>query len=191
MTEIATRSRLRVLDMCSGRGQGYAGQGLALADVLAHVYCGVMRRREDGSYLARFVLSTGHSAIGLFATLGEAGFYSQDELHTYGQPGSPIEESPLQGMPGFEVTAGSLGQGLSQAVGIALGERLRGSGAQVYCLLSDGELQEGQVWEAARSASHHRLGKLTVLGAHNNIQAGGCTSEVISVEPVAARLASF
>ncbi len=191
MTEIATRIRLRVLDMCSGRGQGYAGQGLALADVLAHLYFRVMRRREDGSYLDRFVLSTGHSAVGLFATLGEAGFYSQDELHTYGQPGSPIEESPLQGTPGFEVTAGSLGQGLSQAVGIALGERLRDSGAQVYCLLSDGELQEGQVWEAAMSASHHRLGNLTVLVDNNNMQADGVTSEIMSVEPVAERLTAF
>ena len=191
LTEVATRIRLRVLDMCSGRGQGYAGQGLALADVLAHLYFRVMRRNDDGSYLDRFVLSTGHSAIGLFATLGEAGLYSPDELHTYGQPGSRIEESPLQGIPGFEVTAGSLGQGLSQAVGIALGERLRGSGAHVYCLLSDGELQEGQVWEAAMAASHHRLGNLTVLIDNNNMQADGATSEVMSVEPVAERLTAF
>ena len=102
------------------------------------------------------MLSTGHSAIGLFAALGEAGLYEQDELRTYGRAGSRIEESPLEGTPGFEITAGSLGQGLSQAVGMALGERLRGSGARLYCLLSDGELQEGQVWEAAMAASHHR-----------------------------------
>jgi transketolase len=191
MTAVATRIRLRVLDMCSGRGQGYAGQGLALADVLAHLYFRVMRRNEDGSYLDRFVLSTGHSAIGLFATLGEAGLYSQDELHTYGQLGSRIEESPLQGTPGFEVTAGSLGQGLSQAVGMALGERLRASGAHVYCLLSDGELQEGQVWEAAMSASHYRLGNLTVLIDNNNMQADGVTSDVMTVEPVVERLTAF
>jgi len=191
MTELATRIRLRVLDMCTGRGQGYAGQGLALADVLAHLYFRVMRRRDDGSYLDRFVLSTGHSAIGLFATLGEVGLYSQDELHTYGQAGSRIEESPLQGTPGFEVTAGSLGQGLSQAVGMALGERLRGSGAYVYCLLSDGELQEGQVWEAAMSASHHRLGNLTVLVDNNNMQADGVTSDIMNVEPVVERLTAF
>ena len=76
------------------------------------------------------MLSTGHSAIALFAILGEVGLYNQDELHTYGQPGSRIEESPLEGTPGFEITGGSLGQGLSQAVGMALGERLRGSGAR-------------------------------------------------------------
>jgi transketolase len=189
--EVATRIRRRVLDMCAGRGQGYAGQGLALADVLAHLYFRVMRRQPDGSYLDRFVLSTGHSAVGLFAALGEAGLYEQDELRTYGQPGSRIEESPLEGTPGFEITAGSLGQGLSQAVGMALGERLRGSGARVYCLLSDGELQEGQVWEAAMSASHHRLGNLTALIDNNNMQADGVTSQIMSVEPVVERLTAF
>ncbi len=191
LPEIAIRIRRRVLDMCTGRGQGYAGQGLALADVLVHLYFRVMRRQPDGSYLDRFVLSTGHSAIGLFATLGELGLYEQDELHTYGQAGSRIEESPLEGTPGFEITAGSLGQGLSQAVGMALGERLRGSGARVYCLLSDGELQEGQVWEAAMSANHYQLGNLTALIDNNNMQADGITSEIMNVEPVVERLTAF
>jgi transketolase len=187
----AQRARMRVLEMCAGRGQGYAGQGLALADVLAHLYFRVMRRRADGSYLDRFVLSTGHSAIALFAILGEIGMYEQDELNTYGQPGSRIEESPLEGTPGFEITGGSLGQGLSQAVGMALGERLLGSGARVYCLLSDGELEEGQVWEAAMSASHFKLDNLTVLVDNNRIQADGATAEVMGVEPVVERFRAF
>jgi transketolase len=177
--------------MCMGRGQGYAGQGLALADLLAHLYFRVMRRRPDGSYLDRFVLSTGHSAIGLFAILGEVGLYEQVELRTYGQPGSRIEESPLEGTPGFEITGGSLGQGLSQAVGMALGERLHGTGANIYCLVSDGELQEGQIWEAAMSASHFRLGNLIVLVDNNNMQADGTTADVMTVEPVVERFASF
>ena len=191
LVAIATRARRRVLQMCAGRGQGYAGQGLALADVLAHLFFRVMKRRPDGTYIDRFVLSTGHSAIALFAILGEAGTYDQDELNTYGQPGSRIEESPLEGTPGFEITGGSLGQGLSQAVGMALGERLRATGARVYCLVSDGELQEGQVWEAAMSASHFRLGNLTVLVDNNHIQADGATSEVMAVEPVAERFTAF
>ncbi len=189
--EIALRTRRRVIDMCMGRGQGYAGQGLALADLLAHLYFRVMRRRPDGSYLDRFVLSTGHSAIGLFAILGEVGLYEQEELRKYGQPGSRIEESPLEGTPGFEITGGSLGQGLSQAVGMALGERLHGTGANIYCLVSDGELQEGQIWEAAMSASHFRLGNLTVLVDNNNMQADGATADVMTVEPVVERFASF
>ena len=188
---VALRIRRRVLDMCRGRGQGYAGQGLALADLMAALYFATMRRRPDGSYLDRFVLSTGHSAIALFATLGELGIYGDDELRTYGQAGSRIEESPLEGTPGFEITGGSLGQGLSQAVGMALGERLRGEGAHVFCLLSDGELQEGQTWEAAMSAGHFRLGNLTALVDNNRIQADGATAEVMTVEPVDGRFEAF
>jgi transketolase len=191
ITNIALHARRRVLDMCVARGQGYAGQGLALADVLAHLYFRVMRYRPDGTYLDRFVLSTGHSAIALFAILGELGIYEQDELRSYGQPGSRIEESPLEGTPGFEITGGSLGQGLSQAVGMALGERLLGTGARIYCLVSDGELQEGQVWEAAMSASHFKLGNLTVLVDNNHIQADGATSEVMNVEPLVDRFSAF
>src|ERR1700722_13920958 len=191
MPEVALRIRRRVIDMCRGRGQGYAGQGLALADVLAHLYFRVMRRHPDGSYLDRFVLSTGHSSIGLFATLGELGVYQPDELRTYGMSGSRIEESPLEGTPGFEITGGSLGQGLSQAVGMALGERLRGSGARVYCLLSDGELQEGQVWEAAMAASHFGPGNLVALIDNTRSQADGAPAEVMGVEPVDERFRAF
>ncbi len=191
LVAVARRARMRVLQMCAGRGQGYAGQGLALADVMAHLFFRVMSRRPDGTYRDRFVLSTGHSAIALFAILGEVGTYDQDELNTYGQPGSRIEESPLEGTPGFEITGGSLGQGLSQAVGMALGERLRATGARVYCLVSDGELQEGQVWEAAMSASHFRVGNLTVIIDNNHIQADGATSDVMVVEPVVERFKAF
>jgi transketolase len=187
----ARRVRRRVLEMCLGRGQGYAGQGMALADVLTHLYFRAMRRNPDGTYLDRFVLSTGHSAIALFAVLGELGVYTDDELRTYGQPGSRIEESPLEGTPGFEITGGSLGQGLSQAVGMALGERLRASGARVYCLISDGEMQEGQIWEAAMSAGHFRLSNLTLMVDNNHIQADGATEDVMSVEPVVERLTAF
>jgi len=189
--EVALRIRRRVLDMCLGRGQGYAGQGLALADLLAHLYFRVMRQNDDGTYLDRFVLSTGHSAIALFATMGELGVYDQEELRSYGQAGSRIEESPLEGTPGFEITGGSLGQGLSQSVGMALGERLRESGAKIYCLVSDGELQEGQVWEAMMSASHYRLNNLVLLVDNNHMQADGVTDDIMSVEPLVERLTAF
>lgn len=188
---IALQIRRTVVRMCAPRGQGYAGQGLALADIMAHLFFRAMRRDQHGEFLDRFVLSTGHSAIALFAALGVLGLYEPSELETYGTEGSRIEESPLEGTPGFEITGGSLGQGLSQAVGIALGERLRGSDATVYCLLSDGELQEGQTWEALMAAAHHRLGNLVVLVDNNRIQADGLTAEVMNVEPVPAKLAAF
>ena len=105
--------------------------------------------------------------------------------------GSRIEESPLEGTPGFEITGGSLGQGLSQAVGMALGERLRGRGGRVYCLLSDGELQEGQVWEAFMSAGHHGLDNLVVMVDNNRMQADGATADVMTVEPVPEKLDVF
>lgn len=191
LDEVALAIRRRVIRMCLTRGQGYAGQGLALADLMAHLYFRVMRRDDAGNFLDRFVLSTGHSAIALFAVLGELGVYADEELETYGQSGSRIEESPLEGTPGFEITGGSLGQGLSQAVGMALGERLHASGAMVYCLLSDGELQEGQVWEAAMSAGHFCLANLTVLIDDNRMQADGATSAIMEVEPVVDRFSSF
>lgn len=178
--------RRTVIEMCRGRGQGYAGQGLGLADLVACLYFSELR--DDLDHL---VLSTGHSAIALFAALHEKGLYELDELRTYGMDGSRIEESPLEGTPGFEITGGSLGQGLSQAVGMALGERLRGRGGRVYCVVSDGELQEGQTWEACMAAGHHRLDNLVLLVDNNRMQADGATAEVTEVEPVPAKLEAF
>jgi len=180
-----------VLQMCRGRGQGYAGQGLELADMLACLFHGEMRRLDDGSYLDRFVLSTGHSAIALFAALYTVGEYTLEELLTYGMDGSSIEESPLDDMRGFEVTGGSLGQGPSQAAGLALGERMRGTGARVYCEVSDGELQEGAVWEAFMFAAHRGLGNLCFLVDNNGEQADGATADILGVEPIEDKLRSF
>lgn len=193
-TALAQRAhaiRRTVLEMCRARGQGYAGQGLALADLMACLFDSELEPRGDGTFRHRFALSTGHSAIALFATLGEHGVYTPEELRTYGMDGSRIEESPLEGTPGFEITGGSLGQGLSQAIGMALGERLRGSGTRVYCLLSDGELQEGQVWEGLMAAAHFGLDNLVVMVDNNGIQADGSTAEIMGVEPVPEKLAAF
>jgi transketolase len=189
VTELAERAhaiRRTVIRMCMGRGQGYAGQGLALAELVACLYFSELRRERD-----RLVLSTGHSAIALFAALGELGVYDLEELETYGMDGSRIEESPLEGTPGFEITGGSLGQGLSQAVGMALGERLLGRDGRVFCLLSDGELQEGQVWEAAMSAGYYRLDNLVALVDDNRMQADGATADVMAVAPIADKFAAF
>jgi transketolase len=188
--EIAHRIRRTVLEMCRGRGQGYAGQGLGLADVVA---CLCFDELADGypKCADRLVLSTGHSAIALYAALHELGVYELDELRTYGMDHSRIDESPIQGTPGFEITGGSLGQGLSQAVGMALSNRITGTAGRIYCILSDGELQEGQVWEAIQSAGHYRLGSLTALIDNNDMQADGITREIMGVEPVGDRLAAF
>lgn len=191
IAELAREIRRVVLIMCAGRGQGYAGQGLGLADVMADLFGRALRRRPDGTRRDRFVLSTGHSAIALYATLGALGEYELDELAGYGRDGSRIEESPLEDLPGFEITAGALGQGLSQALGIALGERQQQRDTTVYCLVSDGELQEGQVWEAAMAAGHHGVGNLIVLIDNNAMQADGATAEVMGVEPVTEKFRAF
>jgi len=98
-------------------------------------------RREGEALSDRVVLSTGHSAIAVYSALGELGVFTEEELRTYGQDGSRIEESPLSGLPGFPITGGSLGQGLSQAVGLALGDRMAGRDTRTFCIVSDGELQ--------------------------------------------------
>lgn len=191
VSQIARSLRRRCIAMCRGRGQGYVGQGLALSDLMASLYFDEMRRNPDGSLHDRLILSTGHSAIAVFSALGELGEYEDDELETYGMDGSRIEESPLAGIPGFPITGGSLGQGLSQAIGFALADRLRSSDARTFCLVSDGELQEGQVWEAIMSAAHFRIGSLVLLIDNNQMQADGDPAEVMGIEPLEDKLVAF
>lgn len=191
LEERARSIRRTVLRMCRARG-GYAGQGVALADLAACIYFSEMRGDGQGEYHDRYVLSNGHDAIVTYAALHEFGIYTLDELETYGAPGSRIEMSPCeQAVPGFEMTAGSLGEGPSQAAGIAFGEKLRGSDRRVYCLLSDGELQEGNVWEGIMFAAHHRLDNLVLLIDNNDLQASGATRDVLGVEPVPEKLRAF
>jgi transketolase len=188
---LAARIRRLVVEMCAACGQGYAGQGMELADILACLYGPVLRRRADGTLADRFVLSTGHDAIALFATLGALGEYDREELLTYGMDGSRIEESPLSGTHGFEITGGSLGQGLSQALGMALAARAFGRDERVFCEVSDGELQEGQVWEAVMAAAHFGVDNLVAVIDHNDMQADGSTAQIMGVEPIEGHLASF
>lgn len=192
-TKIASSARSMrrmVIEMCKERG-GYAGQGIALSDVIAALYFNAMRREDDGSYKDRFVLSNGHDSIAVYAALAEIGVYSRDELLSYGADGSPIDMAPVEGALGFEITTGSLGQGLSQAAGIALGERLRGRDTDVYCLISDGELQEGHIWESVMFAAHHKLDNLILMIDNNDLQVDGRASEVMGVEPVPQKFEAF
>lgn len=183
--------RRLVVQMCAARGQGYAGQGLELADLMAVLYHYELREPLASPPGDHFVLSVGHSAIALYAALGSRDVFSLDELRTYGGDGTHFEESPLEGMTGFTVTGGSLGQGLSQALGLALGERLLGSDRRVYCVFSDGELQEGNTMEAILAAPNFGADNLVGLVDNNGEQADGNTAEIMPVEPVDRRLAAF
>lgn len=188
----ATHLRRHVLTMARGPGQGYVGQGLALADLLAALYFHELRYDpQDLSWpdRDRFLLSTGHYSIALFAALAECGILPLDELTTYGADGSRLEMSTLDTTPGVEIVGGSLGHGLGQAVGMALGLRLQGSPARVFCELSDGEMQEGSTWEAAMAGASFRLDNLVALVDCNGIQADG--PMVLDIEPAADKWRAF
>lgn len=184
--------RRHMLTMARGQGQGYIGQGLGIADMLAALYFHELR--YDPHNLAwsdrdRFLLSTGHYSIALWAALAEAGIIPVEELVTYGADDSRLEMSTLDTTPGVEVIGGSLGHGLGQGVGQALGLRLDRSDARVFVELSDGEMQEGSTWEAAMSASHFELDGLVALIDCNGIQADGPV--VLDMEPVADKWRAF
>ncbi|WP_030531187.1 transketolase [Prauserella rugosa] len=195
ITESARRIRKNALDMGEVQGQGYIAQALGVADILAVAYTDRLRyRAEDPEWEGRdrFLLSIGHYAIALYAALAEAGILDVAELETYGADESRL---PMSGMasytPGMEISGGSLGHGLTVAVGMALGLRHRGNGARVYNLLSDGELDEGSTWEAALAASHHELGNLTAIVDVNHLQADGPTDGVLRTEPVVDKWRAF
>ncbi len=188
----ATNLRRHMLTMARGQGQGYIGQGLGIADVLAALYFHELRYDpEDVTWAERdrFLLSTGHYSIALWAALAEAGILPVEELATYGADDSRLEMSTLDSTPGVELIGGSLGHGLGQAVGQALGLRYQDSVARVFVELSDGEMQEGSTWEAAMSASHFGLDRLVALVDCNGIQADGPV--VLDMEPVADKWRSF
>ena len=187
---LAAKIRRNVLEICRQRG-GYAGQGVALADIAACLYFDEMRSDSNGWFHDRFVLSNGHDAIMTYGALAEHGSYSMDDLKTYNADGTKVDQSPIEGQFGFEITAGSLGQGPSQAAGIAWGERQNGSDKRIYCLLSDGELQEGNVWEAAMFAGHQKLSNLVYIIDNNDLGATGSTSQTLSVEPVPEKFEAF
>ncbi|HEX4768563.1 MAG TPA: transketolase [Lichenihabitans sp.] len=188
----ATSMRRHMLAMAEGPGQGYVGQGLGIADALAAIYFHELRwDPEDLGWAERdrFLLSTGHYSLALWAALAEAGVIPLAELTTYGADDSRLDMSTLDTTPGVEIIGGSLGHGLGQGVGMALGLRLRGSEARIFVELSDGEMQEGATWEAAMSAAHFGLDGLLALVDCNGIQADGPV--VLGMEPVADKWRAF
>lgn len=197
-TSLAQRAhniRRHALRMGQVQGQGYVGQALGAADLLAVSYFHALNYRPedpDWEQRDRFYLSIGHYAIALYAALIEADIIPLDELETYGSDDSRL---PMSGMatytPGMEITGGSLGHGLGIAVGACLGLKRKNSSSFVYNLMSDGELNEGSTWEAAMSASHWKLDNLIAIIDVNNQQADGHSSEVLAFEPIVDRWQAF
>ena len=195
LAQRAFNIRRHALRMGQVQGQGYVGQALGAADLLAVSYFHALRYQpQDPEWedRDRFYLSIGHYAIALYAALIEAEVIPLDELETYGSDDSRL---PMSGMaaytPGMEITGGSLGHGLGIAVGACLGLKRKHSASFVYNLLSDGELNEGSTWEAAMSASHWKLDNLIAIIDVNNQQADGHSSEVLAFEPIVDRWQAF
>ena len=195
LAERAYRIRRNAVRMGEVQGQGYIAQALDIADVLAVAYFHAMRYRpEDPAWEGRdrFLLSNGHYAIALYGALIEAGIIPETELESYGFDESRL---PMSGMasytPGMEMSGGSLGLGLSIAVGMCLGLKRKGSDSRVYTLFSDGELDEGSKWEAMMSAAHYQLDNLIAVVDVNNQQADGPSKQMMGFEPLADKMRAF
>lgn len=191
----ANKIRQDIIRMLRSSGSGHPGGSLSAADILAALYFKVMRidpLDPQNPGRDRFILSKGHAAPVLYATLAEKGFFPVEELITLRKIGSRLQGHPdMRKLPGVEMSTGSLGQGLSVANGIALAGKLDGLDYNVYVLIGDGEIQEGQVWEAAMAAAHYKLDNLTAFLDHNGMQIDGPITEVMSPEPVADKWRAF
>ncbi len=182
---LATAIRLRAVRMVAPLGFGYLGQALSSAEQVAALFT-VLRPGRD-----RLVCSPGHYVIAIFAAAAELGILDEEAVRGYGQDGSPVEAIGTEHSPVADYVCGSLGQGLSAAAGFALSDRLRKHDRRTFAMVSDGELEEGQVWEAAMFAAHHRLSRLTVLLDANNSQVDGPVDTITTIEPIAAKWAAF
>ena len=180
--------RISVIKSLSAAGSGHLGGSLGLADIFSVLYFRVLKHRPqepNWSGRDRLYLSIGHVAPVLYAALAEAGYFDKEELLTLRKLGSRLQGHPGKdhGLPGIELSAGSLGQGLGVAVGAAIGLKLQKNDARVFAVLGDGELQEGSVWEAAMSAAHHKLNNLIAIVDRNGLQIDGETENVMALEP--------
>lgn len=195
LKEKARLLRMEILKMLTESGSGHTGGSLSAADVVTVLYFYKMKHKPgdpEWRERDRFILSKGHAAPVLYAALALSGYFDKTLLKTLRKLGSPLQGHPCSKMlPGVEISTGSLGQGLSIANGIAMGLKLDGLASRVYCLLGDGETQEGQVWEAAMTAAHYRLDNLCAFIDNNGLQIDGPCSDVMSIEPIVNKWEAF
>ena len=197
---IARACRVQIIRMLAHAGSGHPGGSLSVIDILVSIMFGRLRHdpaHPDWPDRNRIVLSKGHAVPALYAAMAKAGYFPEDRLITLRKLGSPLQGHPDRAaLPGIEAATGSLGEGLSVAIGMALGLKLARSAARVYAILGDGEIQEGQVWEAAMSAPKlgqpdHPLDNLTVILDYNKIQLDDFVAKILDLEPVVGKWQSF
>ncbi len=193
---IATDIRKSIVESLAEAKSGHLGGSLGLADIFTVLYFSILNHDPDNPSWPerdRVILSIGHVAPLFYTTLAHCGYFPIDELKTLRKLGSRLQGHPGRdhGLPGIELSAGSLGQGLSVAVGMALAAKIDRKEHNVFCILGDGELQEGSIWEAAMSASHHKLNNLTAIVDRNGLQIEGKTENVMKLEPLNEKWRSF
>lgn len=192
---MATKVRIGVIEGVYAAQAGHPGGSLSAADIFTYLYFQEMKidpQNPKDPDRDRFVLSKGHTAPGYYAALANRGYFPVEELKTLRQIGSRLQGHPdMKGIPGVDMSSGSLGQGISCAVGMAEAGKLMGKDYRVYTLLGDGEIEEGQVWEAAMFAGNHALDKLVVIVDNNNLQIDGTIEEVNSPYPIDKKFEAF
>ena len=195
LTQIAARIRADIIEMTCNVGSGHPGGSLSTVDILTVLFNRVMRinpKNPTWEDRDRFVLSKGHAASALYGTLIERGFFSRDEMALFRSIGGNLQGHPnMRKVPGVDISSGSLGQGLSIAVGMALGARLREKGFRVYALIGCGESQEGQIWEAAMAAAQFKLDNLIAFHDNNGVQLDGDTRDIMDIEPLVDKWKAF
>lgn len=195
MKEKTRELRISILEMLHAAGSGHPGGSLSAIDIMAVLYYNVMKhdpKNPKWKERDRFFLSKGHVNPALYAVLADCGYFDKNELKTLRKYGSILQGHPsMHHTPGVEVSAGSLGQGLSIATGNALGAKVNKEDYHVFCMMGDGEIQEGQIWEAAMAAGHYKLDNLTGIVDWNGVQIDGKTEDVMSLDPIKDKWLSF
>lgn len=195
LQEIARNVRIGIIEGTYNAKSGHPGGSLSIADIITALYFNQMNIDEKDPKSPsrdRLVLSKGHVAPALYSALAERGFFDKEELKSLRKLGHMLQGHPdMRHIPGVDMSTGSLGQGLSVANGMALASKLNHEGVRVYCICGDGEIQEGQIWEAAMSSSHYKLDNLCVIVDNNNLQIDGKVNEVMSIYPIDEKFRSF
>lgn len=195
LAKLANSIRISIIQEVYNGKSGHPGGSLSCTDILTVLYFNQMNidPKEPKSHSRdRFVLSKGHASPALYATLAERGYFDKKKLVTFRGIDSILQGHPdMKHIPGVDMSTGSLGQGLSCANGMAMSSKLNKDGNRVYCLVGDGEIEEGQIWEAAMSASHYKLDNLCVIVDNNNLQIDGSIEEVMSSYPIDSKFESF
>ena len=195
LKDISKKVRRNIIEQVYGANSGHPGSSLSCVEILTVLYFNQMEINPENPKMEKrdkLVLSKGHASPALYSVLAQRGYFDVEELKEFRKLGSRLQGHPdLKKLPGVDMSAGSLGQGLSSACGMAIANKLNKNDNRVYCILGDGETEEGQIWEAAMTAAHYKLDNLCVIVDNNNLQIDGKIEDVINPYPIDKKFESF